>query len=632
MKTLAEAQALFLGALDYDKLLSTEQVLTPEALGRITAESVFARLSSPGFHAAAMDGIAVWAESTYGAAPGKPKQLVIGMDAFFINTGHILPPATNAVIMIEDVHETNAGTVEIERPAHPWKYVRKVGEDIVATQLLLPHNHKITAFDVGALLAGGITSISVKNKPRVMIIPTGSELISANEVDVAAPPSGKVIEYNSHILSSLVLECGGVPLLHEIIPDDYGRVKKAVQEACACDYDCVIVNAGSSAGSEDYTCAVIEELGQVLVHGVTIMPGKPTVLGVIAGKPVIGNPGYPVSAVISFDQFARPVLYKMLGVPLPERVKIIAKSARKIPSRPGMEEFLRVKLGMVGEKITANPLPRGAGAITTLTQADGILRIPQLSEGININEDVQVELLTDLAQIRNTIVVIGSHDLAIDVLTDQIKKKRPDLNLSSSNVGSTGGLLAIRNGIAHIAGSHLFDPETGEYNTPYIRKLLPETPVKLINLVYREQGFIVQSGNPKGIQSFEDLRRQDIAFINRQAGSGTRILLEYHLKQLGIDPAEINGYEREEYTHMSVAVDVLSGSADVGLGIYAAARALRLDFIPVVKERYDLVVSHLFWSDERMEFLLATMKSEEFRNTVRQLGGYDTSQTGQIFF
>ncbi|MDQ7838246.1 MAG: molybdopterin biosynthesis protein [Thermodesulfobacteriota bacterium] len=632
MKTLAEAQEIFFNALDYTPILKSEKIPAAEALDRITAEAVYARFSSPSFHSAAMDGIAVLAEDTYGASEGNPKQLTIGKDTFFVNTGHILPPGTNAVIMIEEVHQIDEKTVEIQAPAHPWKYVRKVGEDIVATELILPQNHRITPFDIGALLAGGIFTLSVKKKPRVVIIPTGSELIAAEDITGDAPRQGKIIEYNSHILAGLVKECGAIPIRHEIISDDYDRIKGAVQKACAADYDCIIINAGSSAGSEDYTYTVIKELGRVLVHGVTIMPGKPTILGIIAGKPVIGNPGYPVSAVISFDQFVRPILYKMLGIPPPERPRITARPARKIPSKLGMEEFLRVNVGRVGDTTIATPLPRGAGSITTLTRADGILRVPHLSEGINADEKVEIELLREAREIANTLVIIGSHDLTIDVLANEIKKRTPRLSLSSSHVGSTGGLLAIGKGMAHMAGSHLFDPETGEYNIPYIKKIIPDVPVKLVNLVYREQGLIVPKGNPKGIQSIHDLRRKDIGFINRQAGSGTRILLDFQLKKLGVSPAEINGYEREEYTHMSVAVDVLSGSADVGLGIYAAARALGLDFISVVKERYDLVIPAIFWDDERIRALMAVIMSPEFKEIVEQLGGYDTSRTGELIW
>ncbi|MEW6326095.1 MAG: molybdopterin biosynthesis protein [Thermodesulfobacteriota bacterium] len=632
MKTLAEAQEIFFNALDYARALKSEEIPATEALGRITAEAVYARFSSPAFHSAAMDGIAILAEDTYGASEGNPRQLTIGKNAFFVNTGHILPPGTNAIIMIEEVHQIDEKTVEIQAPAHPWKYARKVGEDIVATELILPQNHCITPFDIGALLASGIFTFSVKKKPRVVIIPTGSELIAAGDITGDVPPQGKIIEYNSHILAGLVKECGAIPVRHEIISDDYDRIKGAVQKACAADYDCIIINAGSSAGSEDYTYTVIKELGQVLVHGVTIMPGKPTILGTISGKPVIGNPGYPVSAAISFDQLVRPILYKMLGLSTPERPRTMARPARKIPSRLGIEEFLRVNVGRVGDTTIATPLPRGAGAITTLTRADGILRIPRLSEGINANEEVEIELLRDGREIANTLVIIGSHDLTIDLLANELKKRTPRLSLSSSHVGSTGGLLAIGKGMAHLAGSHLFDPETGEYNIPYIKKIIPDVPIKLVNLVYREQGLIVPKGNPKEIRDIQDLRRKDVSFINRQAGSGTRILLDFQLKKMGISPAEIQGYEREEYTHMSVAVDVLSGSADVGLGIYAAARALGLDFIPVVKERYDLVIPAAFWDDERIQALMSIIRSPEFKEIVERLGGYDTSRTGELIW
>jgi putative molybdopterin biosynthesis protein len=376
----------------------------------------------------------------------------------------------------------------------------------------------------------------------------------------------------------------------------------------------------------------VQALGQVLVHGVTIMPGKPTILGVVRGKPVIGNPGYPVSATISFEQFARPVLFQMQGLVPPERKKLSVYPARPFPSKLGLEEFLRVNLGQVGDKVIANPLPRGAGTITSLTRADGIIRIPENAEGLNLNESVPAELLRDEQVIAQTVVIVGSHDNTLDLLGNFFTLSFPRFRLTSSNVGSTGGLMALKRGIAHLAGSHLLDPETGEYNIPDIRRLIPDVPVKGVNLVFRQQGLILPKGNAKGIKGLEDLTRPDIVLINRQAGSGTRILLDFRLKALGIDPAAIRGYDDEEFTHMAVAVNVLSGRADVGMGIYAAAKALDLDFIPVVQERYDLIISEKYWEEEKIQALLSVIRSKEFQEAVRGLGGYDLTQTGEVLF
>jgi putative molybdopterin biosynthesis protein len=322
----------------------------------------------------------------------------------------------------------------------------------------------------------------------------------------------------------------------------------------------------------------------------------------------------------------------MLGQPEKKRSTVQVEPTRKIASKLGLEEFIRVKLGAVGDKIVAIPLPRGAGCITTLTEADGIIRVPKNSEGINPQEPVAAELLRPLSSIHNAIVVVGSHDNTLDVLANQIRAGQKDLTLSSSHVGSMGGLMAIKKGGCHLAGSHLLDTQDGSYNISYVKKYLPDITVKLVNLVLRDQGLIVPRGNPKSIKGIEDLGRKDITFLNRQAGSGTRILLDYRLKQLGIDPSDVKGYENEEFTHMSVAVAVLSGAVDAALGIYAAAKALNLDFIPVVTEQYDLIIPEVYYETENIQILLKIINSSDFKKQVEDLGGYSTQKTGQLTY
>jgi len=630
MKPIQEARAAFSNRLDFDQVLRTETIPVRQAAGRVTAEPVFAKFSSPSCHGAAMDGIAVRAETTFGTTVDRPRELRMGKDAFFINTGQTMPEGTDAVIMIEHVISLDEGTVQIESGAYPWQHVRKVGEDIVATELILPQNHLITPYEIGALLTGGVFHVPVKERPKVLIIPTGSELISPSDVGSNGIAPGCVIESNSAILGALIEACGGQHLSHPIVPDVFEKILDAVREAASGDAHMVIVSAGSSAGSEDYTASVVGQLGEVLVHGVTMMPGKPTVLGVINDKPVMGNPGYTVSAVMAFEQFAQPLIHKMLGLQEPERDKTEVQVARKMASRLGLDEFVRVKLGLVRDKIVASALPRGAGAVTTLTEADGLIRIPSHVEGLQAGAVAEAELLKELSQIKNTVVVIGSHDNTLDVLANQMRVKDCRFGLSSTNVGSLGGLMALRNGYCHTAGSHLLDTETGEYNVSYIKKYLPGLRVNLVNLVYRQQGLMVLPGNPKGIIGLEDMAGKDVAFVNRQAGSGTRILLDYRLEELGMKPEDIKGYDQEEFTHMSVAVNVLSGAADTGLGIFAAARALGLDFIPMVTEEYDLVIPEEFFEDEKIRLMLEVIGSSTFKERVDQMGGYDTSKTGTL--
>jgi putative molybdopterin biosynthesis protein len=631
IKTLPEAREIFLRRWDLERMLSGEIIPTLESAGRVTAAPVFARFSVPTFHGAAMDGIAVRAEGTFGATPESPRRLMVGRDAQWVNTGQPLPPGTDAVIMVEHLHQVDEATLEIQAAVFPWQHVRKVGEDLVATELLLPQNHLITPYELGALLGAGVLEVEVKRRPRVLLIPTGNELVEAESLrSTDAPPAGRVVEFNSWVLLDLIRQWGAICERHPIVPDRPEVLRRVLLEATAGDYHVVIVNAGSSAGSEDHTANLIEELGELLVHGVAIMPGKPTVLGKIGGKPVVGNPGYPVSAVISLEQFVRPLLLRMQGLPEPEPEEVQAYLSQKVPSKLGVEEFIRVNLGRVGERIIATPLPRGAGSITSLTKAAGFLRIPDTVEGVTEDEPQRVTLLTSRKGIERTLVVVGSHDITLDVIANLMKKYDPETALASTNVGSLGGLLALRKGNAHLSGSHLLDTGTGDYNTSYIRRYLPGVEVRLVTLVYREQGLIVARGNPRGITGLRDLHRPDLSFVNRQAGSGTRILLDWRLKQLGIDPRRINGYEREEYTHMAVAVDVLSGTADVGMGIYAAARALGLDFLPVITERYDLVIPAVHFEGPLVRTLLRIIISEEFKNQVMALGGYDVRETGTL--
>ncbi len=629
-KTLAEARDLLFRQFPMYGRLDREMASVPDAVGRVLAEPVFARLSSPNFHAAAMDGIAVKADETFGASEGAPKSLALGRQAFPVNTGHVMPEHADAVIMIENVVALDEDTVQIEAPAFPWQHVRKMGEDIVATELLFARDHEVTPYCLGALLSGGIFSVAVHQKPKVLIIPTGSELVDWRGADSVDPAPGQVLESNSFVLGKLCEKCGADWERHEKIMDDADRIKTAVKAAADGSFDIILVVGGSSAGSEDYAREVVSSLGKVLVHGVTIMPGKPVVIGSVSDIPVFGIPGYPVSAIVAFEQFVQPLIRAALGQPDLERHQASVTPTRKIASKLGVEEFLRVKLGRVGERIVATPLPRGAGVITSITEADGIIRIANHLEGLPENEPIAAELLRPLSAIRNTLVVVGSHDNTLDILGDELRARHTGLTLSSSHVGSMGGLMALKRGGCHLAGSHLLDTADGSYNLSYIKRFLPDTPVRVVNLVFRDQGLMVAPGNPKNIGGIEDLARDDVRFVNRQGGSGTRILLDYRLGQLGIDPSAIQGYENEEFTHMSVAVAVLSRAADAGLGIHAAARALDLGFIPVVTEQYDLIIPTVFFETDMIRELLETIRSERFKARVRALGGYGIEKTGEI--
>ncbi len=646
--SLKEAHDKFNKVLYKNKLnlpIEGELIFAVDSLTRVTAEPVFAKISSPYFQSAAMDGVVVKAEITFGASESTPVKLKKNLDFYYINTGNIIPQGFNAVIKIEDINIVNkvisqnenqkrsffkkadrgiSEEIEIYSAAFPGQHIRNIGEDIVANQLILSVNHKIRPVDIGGLLAGGISELLVRKKPRIGIIPTGDELIEPGEKIFP----GKIIEYNSKVIKNMISEWGGEASIFNIvrdIPNDLISIlKKVIQQS-----DIVVVLAGSSAGSKDFTSKIIQSLGEILVHGVTIMPGKPTILGIIDKIPVIGLPGYPVSMFISAEQFLKPLIFKKLGLQLKNREMIKAAMAQKVVSRLGNEEFLRVRLGEIDEKIMAFPLPRGAGIINSLIEADAFIRIPSLKEGLDYQEEVNAELMHNLTNIKNNIIVTGSHDLILDVLKNELQKNISNLNLVSFNVGSMGGLLALKQRKTHLATSHLLDPENGEYNFSYIKRILPHRELKVINLAYREQGIMVKKGNPKNIKSIDDLVKKDITFVNRQKGSGTRVLLDYLLKGKGYNPLRIKGYSREEYTHLMVASSVAEGNVDAGLGILSAAKAFYLDFIPIAKERYDIILSLEFYSNWKMKEILQIIRSENFQKKVLDLGGYDLTLSGK---
>ena len=566
--------------------------------------------------------------ATFGATPDRPRLLDLGREAFPINTGHLMPPGTDAVIMVEQIPDPEADPITVEAPTFPWQHVRRVGEDLVKGEMVLPEGVEITPWAQGALLAAGVTRVPVRRRPRVAIIPTGTELVPGDGVGpglARRPAAGVQLR---HPLGPGGGSRGRAAMVRPIVPDDPEGLAAALKEAIAAA-DLVLINAGSSAGTEDYTYQAIASLGEVLVHGVAMMPGKPTVLGVVNGKPVIGNPGYPVSAVLSFEQFAAPLIAGLAGKRLAPRPTLMVHPAQNLPSKPGLTEFIRVTLGRVGDKVIATPLPRGAGTITSLVRADGLLVVPSLSEGLEEDRPVAAELLVAPDDIDGTLVVLGSHDNTIDLLATLLRRRDHRLRLSSGHVGSLGGLMALRQGRAHLGGSHMLDPETNTYNVPFIQRYLAGVPLKLVNLAWREQGLMVAPGNPKQIRTIRDLARPEVRFINRQRGAGTRLLLDYLLTEAGLEAGQVQGYAREEYTHMAVAVNVFSGTADVGLGILAAAQALGLDFIPLLPERYDLVVPETTFADPRFQTLLAVIRSREFQEAAAALGGYDLKDCGQ---
>ena len=633
--------------------------LDEAAIGRVTAGPIWAKLSSPHYHASAMDGFAVRAGDTVGAMLNEPITLVCERQGFYVDTGDPLPIWADAVIPIENVEPVDergqlSGTprapngIRIWASVAPWQHVRPMGEDMVATQLVLPGGHVLRPVDLGAVAACGHEEVTVSRQPSVAILPTGTEL-----VEIGRPVgAGDIIEYNSMVLAANVNLWGGSATRLPIVEDDFIAICREVARA-ALSNDLVLIIAGSSAGSEDYTAKVVETLGDLYVHGVAVRPGHPVILGMIdlvkatefldqfadeaelsrekgnrSFVPVIGVPGYPVSAALTSEIFIEPLLACWLGRTAFKPEKVNAKLTHKITSPAGDDDYMRVAVGKVDNQLLAAPLSRGSGVISSLVRADGIVIVPRGAQGLPAGADIEVRLYRSTRDLANTIFAIGSHDISLDLLAQYLAAR--GRRLASSNVGSLGGLIALRRGEAHFAGSHLLDPASGVYNTSYIQEYLPGIPVKIIALVERQQGLLVPPGNPKGISSLADLTDPEIVFINRQRGAGTRVLLDYQLGLLGIAPANINGYTQEEYTHLAVAAAIASGRADCGLGIAAAAQALELDFMPLFQEKYELVIPIKFFGQSLLAPLFDILACDKFQHEVSSMPGYSVERMGEL--
>ncbi len=614
--------------------LGAEEIDLGSALGRVTAEPIWAKASSPHYHASAMDGYAIRAADTRTASDRSPVDLSTPDQAAYVDTGDPMPDWADAVVPIEEVEPLGGGDrltlkgIRLRAASAPWSHIRPMGEDIVASELVLPAGQALRPVDLGAIAASGHTRVQVWRRPRVAIQPTGSELVA-----IGTPPRpGEILEFNSLVLAAQVEAWGGEPTRLPILPDDRQRLQRAIAEAAE-GHDLVLINAGSSAGSEDFTARVVADLGEVLVHGIAVRPGHPVILGMLRPRsgravPVIGVPGYPVSAALTGEIFIEPLLARWLGRRAAEAPTMLAVLTRKVHSSMGDDEYLRVTVGRVGSRVVAAPLSRGAGVITSLVRADGIVRIPAHSQGLEAGDQVTVHLYRSPQDIERTIVALGSHDLTLDLMAQYLAARGS--RLTSANVGSQGGLVALRRGEAHLAGCHLLDPATGEYNLAAIREYLPGLPVVLVGLVNRQQGLMLAHGNPRQISGLADLVRSDVAFVNRQRGAGTRVLLDYHLREQGLGREAIRGYRHEEYTHLAVAAAIASGRADCGLGIRAAADALGLDFVHLFDERYDLVIPREHFDSPTLQPLLELLQDQSFRQAVRALPGYDVQPMGSI--
>lgn len=622
---LEQARREYLELLEHQGFEPQTQVIPVyESCGRVTAEAVYAHICAPHYTASAMDGVAVCARDTFGATETTP--VTLHPEQFTVlDTGDPVPEGRDAVIMVEDLVKNEDGSITIHAAAAPWQHIRQIGEDVCAGEMILPGHMTVTPAAIGAMIAGGVLELRVIRRPVVGIIPTGDEIIPP----CTDPRPGDILEFNGSIFSAMVRQWGAEPVVYPIVPDDFDRIKAMVEKASD-QCDMVILNAGSSAGREDFSAQVIRQLGQVLYHGIAIKPGKPAILGCRGKTAILGVPGYPVSGIIVIEQFLKPLIEHWLKTAAQPEHYAQATLTRPVVSGLKYQEFVRVRMGAVGGRLMASPLSRGSGVVSSFMKADGILEVPQGLEGYEAGEEVTLRLLSPMEKLRNTLVVIGSHDPLLDELADMLHLGDPRLYMSSSHVGSMGGIMAIRRGEAHMAGCHLLDTADGTYNRSFIRKYFPKGDVKLVSCVGRQQGLMVARGNPLNICSLADISRQGIRYVNRQKGSGTRILTDYLCSREKVEPSDVYGYTREELTHTSVAAQIACGSADVGMGIYSAAKLYDLDFIPICIEEYDLIIPNHAWDSPMVQQLLTILRSDAFREKILSMGGYTADHPGQV--
>jgi putative molybdopterin biosynthesis protein len=623
---IEEAKHIYLTSLATSGIdLSSEIIPTVEALGRITSEAIYARISAPHYNACAMDGISIQAELSYGASESTPRKFTEN-DFCWVNTGDPLPNEHDCVVMVEDVIQ-QGDEVLIYSPATPWQNIRQIGEDISAGDMILTSYTQITPAMQGALLAAGVLELKVFKVICVGFIPSGNELVAPTD----NPKPGAIIEFNSTIFKSMLEQWGCRVKVYPIVADEQSVIEAALKVAGQ-ENEVVILNAGSSAGRKDFATEAFKIVGTVVIHGIAIKPGKPAILSYQKRNqktiPMIGLPGYPVSGILILEEIVKPVLDLMTHQASLEKQILHPSLSRKLMSSLKYKEYIRAQLGEVSGKLIAVPLNRGAGVVSSFIKADGIIEVPQNVEGYEAGEKVDLWLLKDPQITKRALVVTGSHDPMIDEIADLMKLSWPESQVSSSHVGSMGAIMAVKRGEAHLGGIHLLDETIGTYNIPYLKKYFPGGKVVLMRGVLRTQGLMVRVGNPKSIQGVQDLPQ--VSYVNRQKGSGTRILLDFLLKKENVQPVSILGYQREEITHTAVAAAIAAGTADTGMGIFSAARIYGLEFIPLWQESYDFLVLEDAMQLESVKQFRDVLSGKALKERLEKLGGYTVENPGEI--
>jgi len=587
----------------------TESVPVIQSAGRVVASPVYAKYSVPEVNISAMDGIAVRSRDTIGATDLAP----VTLETFArVNTGNIVPPEYDAVVMIEDTWEAGE-KFQIRRSAVPWQHVRPAGEDIRENRLVLPRGHLIRAFDIGALATYGITRVEVR-AVHVGIIPTGSELVPLG----VRPAPGQVVESNTIMAQVFLGQMGAHCTRLPIVPDDPDLIREALLSAVRAN-DFVIISAGSSAGTRDFTSSVIESIGELLFHGVAVKPGKPVMLGKIEGKPILGLPGYPLAAQTALREFAAPLLESWGFAPAP-RYPVRVRLSQPLNSDPGFDEFVPVFVGRIGSALWGIPHRKGAGVQMATVKANGYTHIPAPVEGYEAGHELEVLLTTDPGSIDRTLILTGSLDPSLEGLANLVHDQ--GIFIHASNIGNIGGLLTQKRNACHAVPLSL-----------PAHSLLPACQLMLRNIPTEELVFIHIATIEQGIASRHSLTFEDlphVRFINTRKESPARMVLDALLSSKGIKPDDINGYRQEVNGPQAVAAAIRNGFADAGMCTSSVAKASGLTFTPVAFEDYELAVRRDMLNDPRMATLISLIRSPEYRGILEAMGGYDSSRTGTI--
>jgi putative molybdopterin biosynthesis protein len=626
--TADEALQLFREALK-PQPLGTETIALEAALGRVLAQDIESPVDVPGFDRSNVDGFALRAADTLGAGeespqllsltdevitPGKPPQITVEAGhASVIATGGMLPRGADSVMLVENtelVEQDKQQFVRIEKALPAGAFITFAGTDIGRGETVLRCGQLLTSRDIGLLAAVGLDQITVYRKPRIAIISTGDELVQPGQ----PMRKGGVYDSNQAIVAAAVEELGCEAIRLGAVPDVLQAQQDMLQRGL--EADAVILSGGTSKGAGDLTYEVVSTLSDpgIVVHGVAIKPGKPLCLAVSNNKPVVILPGFPTSAIFTFQQFVAPMLRVLAGMPEETRLQIAAELPVRVSSERGRTEYLMVGLMRTKAGYAAYPMGKNSGAVTAFSKADGFIRIDAHTEQLAAGTAVDVQLLSqrlDPAQL----VSIGSHCVGLDVLLRRLQ--REGMSTKSMHVGSQGGLAAVRRGECDLAGIHLMDPDSGIYNSPYL-----EDGMRLLPGYLRMQGFVYRRDDPRFASAKDPqqaaaaaLADADCIMVNRNAGSGTRVLIDQLLN--GAQPA---GYAVQTKSHNAVATAVAQGRADWGIAIDTVAKMYDLEFLPLQEEHYDFAVPESRWDSPAVQRFIELLKEPEARAELEAMG------------